>query len=158
MVKLHSVNLGEEYGDIGRLAQNGAKRGGDVGGIERGGGDLVEKRLEEMVVAPVEEGDADRPARQGSRGVESAEAAADDHDVRQGSGLDHKRIFAAGAARVNSRRRAGNRRATMEEGVNRARSYRARDSGRVAGYSCSVVSVGGVSCPGHRVRNNVRPQ
>ena len=53
-------------------------------GDSAGGRDLVEERLEEVVVRAVDERDVDRGAAQGARGDEPAEAAAHDHDVRPG--------------------------------------------------------------------------
>jgi hypothetical protein len=46
------------------------------------------ERLEEMMVAPIQQRDADLVAGQPARGAEAGEAAADDHDVRRG-GVRH---------------------------------------------------------------------
>src|SRR2546422_8511610 len=45
----------EEDRDIVGFAQDGPERRGDVGGVQGGGRHLVEQRLEEMVVTPVEQ-------------------------------------------------------------------------------------------------------
>ena len=58
-----------------------ADRRRDVAGVQRRGGDLVEQRLEEVVVAAVDERDAHGRARSARAAAEPAEAAADDHDV-----------------------------------------------------------------------------
>jgi hypothetical protein len=56
----------------------------DIGRRERGGGDLVEERLEEMMVAPVNQRDEHRNVAQRLRRLEPGEAAADDDDVAAG--------------------------------------------------------------------------
>ena len=48
---------------------------------EDAGGDLVQQRLEEVVVVPVDQGDVDRRHRQRLGGEEPAEAATDDDDA-----------------------------------------------------------------------------
>ena len=62
------------------FAQNLAKRAGDIRGGKRAGGDLVEQRLEEVVVAAIDQGDLDRGVFQGQGGAEATEAAAEDYD------------------------------------------------------------------------------
>ena len=52
--QVHLLDVGEEHRDVGRAAQDRPERGGDVGRVQRRGGDLVEERLEEVMVAPVE--------------------------------------------------------------------------------------------------------
>jgi hypothetical protein len=54
---------------------------GDVGGVEAGGGHLVEQRQERVEVVPVDEGDLDVDVGQAAGGREPAEAGADDHDL-----------------------------------------------------------------------------
>ena len=49
--------VAEQNFGIFLAAENSAKRRGDFAGRERAGGDLIEKRLEEMEVALVDEGD-----------------------------------------------------------------------------------------------------
>ena len=72
----------EDFG-VFLAAEDGAKRRGDFTGRERASGDLIEKRLEKMEVALVEEGDAGGCALEGLGGDESAETAAEDEDARQ---------------------------------------------------------------------------
>ena len=57
-----------------------AQRRGDLAGREPAGGDLIEQRLEEVEVAPVDQRDLHRRAAQRLRRVEPAETAADDDD------------------------------------------------------------------------------
>ena len=54
--------------------------GGDLAGREDAGGHLVEQRLEQVVVATVDEHDVDGPVPQQLGGGQPAEAAPDDHD------------------------------------------------------------------------------
>ena len=68
------------------------QRCGDVRRGETSGGDLVEKRLEQMEVAAIDEGDANRGSAERLRGVEAAKAAADDDDVWQQRQLSSKGI------------------------------------------------------------------
>ena len=62
-----------------------ANGGGDLDGRKDAGGDLVEQRLEQVVVRPVDEGHADGRPSQCAGGREAAEPAADDDDMRQES-------------------------------------------------------------------------
>ena len=72
---------GEQGRDLGPAAQQIADRPGDLRGRQRGGGDLVEQRLEQMMVAPVDQRDADRRAGQAEGRLQPAETGADDHDA-----------------------------------------------------------------------------
>lgn len=58
-----------------------SNRCGDVSGRERGDGDLVEVRLEEVMVASVDQCDSHGCFAERFGRVEAAEAAADDDDV-----------------------------------------------------------------------------
>jgi hypothetical protein len=65
-----------------RLAAKDAPDGGrDLGGREPGRGHLIEQRLEEVVVAPVHDRDADGGVAERTRRLEPSEARAEDHDV-----------------------------------------------------------------------------
>ena len=57
----------EQGGDFRPVAQRIADRPGDLRGRERGGRDLIQQRLEQMMVAPVDQRDADRCAFQSER-------------------------------------------------------------------------------------------
>jgi hypothetical protein len=64
------------------VAQHGSDRGGDVARGECRGRDLVQQRLEQVVVVLVDQRDVDRRAVQRPRSAQSPEAAADDDDAR----------------------------------------------------------------------------
>ena len=73
---------------FGGMPEDPADRRRDVAGRQRRGRHLVEQRLEEMVVMPIEQRDAHPFAAQDFRGREPAESAADDHDA-SGSTLQY---------------------------------------------------------------------
>ena len=58
--------------------QNSAQRRRDLPLREDPGGHLVEQRLEEVVVVPIDEGDPDRSTAQDLGREQAAEASADD--------------------------------------------------------------------------------
>jgi hypothetical protein len=65
------------------------QRGRDLGRRERPGGDLVDERLEEVEVAPVDEGHRDRRVLEVLGGLQPAEPAADhDHAMHAGTVRD----------------------------------------------------------------------
>ena len=53
-------DLAHEHGDIALLAQDVAQRRGDRRRREAGGGDLVQQRLEQVMVAAIDQGDVHR--------------------------------------------------------------------------------------------------
>src|SRR6185312_16366766 len=59
-----------------------ADRIGDVARVQGPGRDLIEQRLEQVVVATIQERDLDRRVGELARGFEPAEPTADDHDMR----------------------------------------------------------------------------
>src|SRR5712671_2010185 len=61
-------------------AQNGAGRFRDLLGLEARGRDLIEQRLEEVVVVAIDEHDLDRRAAQRPGGVQPPESRTDDDD------------------------------------------------------------------------------
>src|SRR5262249_13697871 len=77
--EIHLLDFGQEDRDVPRAAQDRPQRGRDVRGIQRGGRPLVEERLEQMVVAAVEQRDPHGLPRERARRVEAAEAAAHHH-------------------------------------------------------------------------------
>ena len=81
-VRVEPDRLAEEDGRVRVPAEDPPERLGDLAGREGAGRDLVEQRLEQVVVAPVDEGDA-RPAGHGraARRVQPAEPSSDDHDA-----------------------------------------------------------------------------
>src|SRR2546421_393684 len=66
--------------EVRLAAQDTAYRLGDLLGLEAGRGDLVEERLEEMVIVPVEQHDVDRRSAERAGGPQAAEARAEDDD------------------------------------------------------------------------------
>ena len=74
--------LGEPDAEVALLSQNPADRRRDVAGREPGGRDLIEQRLEDVMVVPVDERDVDRRLRERLGGAQAAEPAADDDDAR----------------------------------------------------------------------------
>ena len=74
--------LAEDHRRVALLAQHGAQRLRDLARRQRAGRDLVEHRLEQVEVAPVDERDRDlRVVAEAPRRVQPAEPAADDHDA-----------------------------------------------------------------------------
>ena len=71
--------LAQDDRRVALLAQDGAQRLGDVAGRQRAGRDLVEQRLEEVEVAPVDERQPDLGVdAEAARRVQPGEPAADD--------------------------------------------------------------------------------
>ncbi len=63
------------------VAQEGADRRGDVGRRQRRGRNLIQERLEQMMVRAVDQQDIDGRAGEPGRRCQSAEAAAHDDDA-----------------------------------------------------------------------------
>ena len=81
VVGLDLRDLAQQHGDVLLPAQDVAQRRGDVRRGKTGGGDLVEQRLEQMMVAAIDQRDPHRRPFQRARGPQAAEPAADDHDM-----------------------------------------------------------------------------
>ena len=79
---VEAVHRGENDARVRLALEDRAERRRDVRGRKRPRRDLVEERLEEVEVAPVDERDVGRRAPERARRLEAAEAAADDHDAR----------------------------------------------------------------------------
>ena len=79
--RLDRDHVFHQHGAVALPAQDVAKRRGDVRRRQAGGGDLVEKRLEQVMVAAIEQGDAHRRRRQRACGPQAGETAADDDHV-----------------------------------------------------------------------------
>ncbi len=75
------VDVGQDDLGVGLPPKGAANRRGDVGRIEGGAGHLVEHRLEQVVVVPVDDGDADGRRAQFAGSVHAAEAGAHDYHV-----------------------------------------------------------------------------
>jgi hypothetical protein len=73
---------GLHEGHVVLVVEDGAHRVGDVGGVQPGGGDLVEQRLEGVEVVAVDQRDRHVVGLgQGLGGGEPAEAGPDDHHL-----------------------------------------------------------------------------
>ena len=75
-------DFGEHHRRIGLPAEDLADRRGDVGGRETGRRNLIEKRLEQMVVVAVDHDEVDRRLPKRFRRGEAGEARSDDDDAR----------------------------------------------------------------------------
>src|SRR5262249_13372775 len=75
--------LGKDDFDVLLLPQNAADGEGDVARVEACRRDLIEERLEGVVILPIDERDPERGLAERVRCVESAESTADDHDTRK---------------------------------------------------------------------------
>ena len=87
--EVEPLDLGELDGDAGKAAQHVSERGRDLAGREHAGRDLVQQRLEEVVVASVDERHVDAldVTEETGRG-QPAEASPDhDHVVRHSSSM-----------------------------------------------------------------------
>ena len=79
---IEADRLAEDDRRVALLAQDRAQRLGDVAGRQGAGRDLVEQRLEEVEVAPVDEREADLGIDpEAARGVQPGEPATDDDDA-----------------------------------------------------------------------------
>jgi hypothetical protein len=74
-------DLAHEHGDVALLAQDVAQRCGDRRRREAGGGHLVQQRLEQVMVAAIDQRDLHRCAAQLPHGPQAAESTTDDHDA-----------------------------------------------------------------------------
>src|SRR5215211_7868743 len=59
-----------------------ANRRGDIRGRQAGGRNLIEQRLEQMIIVAVDDGDVERRLRQSLGGRKATEARADDDHTR----------------------------------------------------------------------------
>ena len=71
-------------------------RRGDLPRREHAGGDLVEQRLEEVVVAAVDQRDVHRHVGESPDGQEAAEAPADDDHLVPRGLLGHGHVYSPG--------------------------------------------------------------
>ena len=79
-VAIDRMNVGENDCRVGLPAQYAADRRGDVGRRQARGRHLIEQRLEQMVVVPIDHHDVDRRLGERLRGREPAKSCADDDD------------------------------------------------------------------------------
>ena len=85
-------HLVEQYRGVPLMAQHGPDRLGDIGRRQRRGRDLVQQRLEQVVVVAVDHRHVDGRPRQPASGFEPAEAGADNDDARPGARPHASRI------------------------------------------------------------------
>ncbi len=90
LVEMHVGHFPLEHFDVGELREDAADRLGDFRGAQAGRGDLVEQRLEQVMVAAIEQRDLDVPriAERLCRG-KSAETAANNEHACHGTNLPH---------------------------------------------------------------------
>ena len=82
LCRIDPGHLVEQYGGVPLAAQYGADRLGNVGRRQCRGRHLIEQRLEEVVIVPVNDRDLDRRPCQFACGFESAKPGADDNGAR----------------------------------------------------------------------------
>ena len=75
-------NRAEDGSRIGLTAENAADRAGDIGRRQARRGDLVEERLEKMIVAAIDDGDVRRAAAERPRRAQAAKSGAENDDAR----------------------------------------------------------------------------
>src|SRR5207249_9500461 len=94
---------------VGLAAQDGAHRAGDLLRLEAGGGELVEERLEEVVVVAIHQHHVDWRLAESARGAQAAESGAhDDHGGSTGRRARRDRhVVAEHRARLGGRGRLG---------------------------------------------------
>jgi hypothetical protein len=79
--EVEAGDLGLHHAGVPLAAQDDAQRRCDLGGRERARRGLVDERLEEGEVLPVDERDLDRRPAQAAHRLQAAEAAAHDDDA-----------------------------------------------------------------------------
>ena len=82
--RVNPHHLAEQDVDVALCTENRADGRGDVAGVERRGGDLVEHRLEEVVIPAIDHRHPDRRAPEPLGQVEPRESASHDDHVRHG--------------------------------------------------------------------------
>ena len=82
VIRIDCRRLREPHLDVRLMTEDPADRRRDVAGRQPGRRDLIEERLKDVVVAPVDEQNIDRRVTKCFCGVEPAETAADDDDAR----------------------------------------------------------------------------
>ena len=107
-IQVEAGHLGELDAHVLRPAQDVPQRRRDLTGREDAGRDLVQQRLEQVVVAAVDQRDVDRQLSEEAARRQPAEAAADDDDampgVTLGRGRARDRARCASNASCRSRR------------------------------------------------------
>ena len=71
----------QQHPDVPDAAQDPSDRRGDIAGRQRRRCDLIEQRLEDVMVAAIDQRDANVRVAKSAGSGQAAKAAADDHDV-----------------------------------------------------------------------------
>ena len=82
LVRIDATDLRHQHRGVLLPAQDVTNRPRHIGGRERRGGDLIEERLEAVVVLLVDQNDIERRAGERFRRIKSPETGADNHDFR----------------------------------------------------------------------------
>src|SRR5206468_9689382 len=90
---INGDGLGQKNPCIFLSAKDGAYRVGNIAGRQPGRGDLIQQRLEQMIIATIDDGDTDIAVLQGSRRPQAPEPRSHDDDVRE-SHYDSRRANA----------------------------------------------------------------
>ena len=80
--RVDTDHLVQQDGDVLLVPKNGANGLGDIGRRQRCRRDLVQKRLEQVVVVTIDDRDVGWRPRQCTRSFEPAKAGADNDDMR----------------------------------------------------------------------------
>ena len=83
-VAVDAGHLAEQHTGVLLLAENAADRPSDIGRIQAGGRDLIQKWLKKMEIPAIDDGQFDSRAIERAGGSEAAEAGADDDDTGKG--------------------------------------------------------------------------
>ena len=78
---IDGIDIGKNDGRVGLFAQYAADRRSDVGGREACGRHLIQKRLKQVVIVPIDHDDVGRRLRERLGSRQSAETCADDGDT-----------------------------------------------------------------------------
>ena len=98
-LQIEAGHLGEDDIDVLAATQNVPQHGGDCTGRQDAGGHLVEQRLEQVVIALVDERDVEVGRCEQAGGGQAAEAAAD-HDDAVAQWCAHDGSFRRAMARL----------------------------------------------------------
>jgi hypothetical protein len=79
--QVHTGHFGEHHTDIFLLVSELPHRGGDLGWCKNRGRHLIEQRLEDVVIALVDQNDFRIASFQSASRGDSSKSAADDHDT-----------------------------------------------------------------------------
>ncbi len=97
-LEVDRLNFREHHLDVFILSQNPTHGPRDVRGRESSGGDLVEKRLEKVIIRPVDNRDANRLVAQVFGGLQATKSSANNDNPRRGGSWAFHRQMIAGLA------------------------------------------------------------